>query len=811
MQCYTELTAPTAVSQAVALPFLSSKSTNLVVAKTSLIQIFELKTIVTEVDTADKDDVETSPQDIAADTLDRTFFTSDIALQRLENTSKLALVGECQVSGTITSLARIKLSNSKSGGEGLLIAFRDAKASLMEWDPERYAISTVSIHFYESGLPQYPWVSDLSQCANYLLVDPSSRCAALRCGARHLAIIPFRHAGDDLVEEDDDFDPDLDDPADRPKTEKSAINGELDASQTPYAASFILPLTALDPDLAFPVHLGFLHEYRQPTLGILSSQKATGPALVTERRDMINYTLFTLDIEQRASTTILSVTNLPSDINRVLPLPLPLGGALLIGNNELVHIDQSGKTTATAVNEFAKESSSFPMTDSSSVALRLEDCAIEPLGDSGDLLIVLTSGELAVLTFNLDGRTLSGLSIRKIPTSQGGRSVPTSVSCSANLGRGRLFFGSEDNDAVVLGWSRKSTQLNRKRSHAEMLGIDDESTDDEDLDDDEDDLYGGDDTSPSKPSAQEQTDSSSTGGLSFRIHDRLPNFAPCGDLTFGNASSDKSAPWSLSDLGDEADIVYPNGRGTSGGLASVRRQIDPAVYQKIEVPNARAAWAFHANAAPLKGLVPNQEQEVDSTAAIEASYDDYVILSQTSAHSEGMTSLYSITGGGMDQVQEGDFETEGLTLNVGTVAHGTRVVQVRTNEIRCYNAGKSDIYPGSRHCSLLAVFCFRPPEKSTVRQRMTVAFCVFGFSLPIGNHCTICLYLIECNLFHHALHSFWHLPSSKTYHDRTWLIDLGRFWTRADTAHDRRSHRCRTKDRQLVFHRSLRACRSRRR
>ena len=54
------------------------------------------------------------------------------------------------------------------------------------------------------------------------------------------------------------------------------------------------------------------------------------------------YTVFTLDLEQRASTTLLSVSRLPSDLFKVVALPPPVGGTLLIGSNEVVHVDENG-------------------------------------------------------------------------------------------------------------------------------------------------------------------------------------------------------------------------------------------------------------------------------------------------------------------------------------------------------------------------------------------------------------------------------------------------------------------------------------
>src|SRR5256885_14099325 len=122
MQCYTELIPPSGVTHAVSLPFTSPTASNLVVARTSLLQIFTQKQVNNGHDT------------------------------------KLVLVAEYSLSGTVTSLGRVKILNSKCGGEAVLVALRDAKLSLIEWDPDQHAISTISIHYYESEDRQScPW------------------------------------------------------------------------------------------------------------------------------------------------------------------------------------------------------------------------------------------------------------------------------------------------------------------------------------------------------------------------------------------------------------------------------------------------------------------------------------------------------------------------------------------------------------------------------------------------------------------------------------------------------------------------------
>ncbi|KAE9968773.1 hypothetical protein BLS_005663 [Venturia inaequalis] len=681
MQCYTELTPPTVVTHAVSLPFLSSKATNLVVAKTSVLQIFNLTQVSTEVGAAVNDGEDNSPMDNAAETLDG--FNADMDLHRLEHTARLVLISEHSLAGTVTSIRRVKTLHSKSGGEALLIAFADAKLSLVEWDPEKFTLSTISIHYYEGeSLQGCPWVPDLSLCHNFLTVDPTSRCAALKFGHRHLAILPFRQIAGELGEAD--FDEGFDDPSERP-LERKATNGDVSATgQTPYHSSFVLSLTTLDPTLTHPIHLAFLHEYREPTFGVLHSSRALGSALLQERKDILNYTVFTLDIEQRASTTILSIAELPNDLHEVLPLPLPVGGALLIGSNELVHVDEAGKTNGIAVNEFSKQVSAFPMVDQAELGIRLEGCRIERLGDGGDMLIVLTNGQLAIVTFTMEGRSVSGLRIHKVTPDRGGF-LPTGASCACAFGKGKIFLGSEDSDAVVLGWSRKTPQLAGKRSHADML--DDEadlSFDDVDLDDDDDDLYGADESSAKQQTRATASGPSNPADFIFRVHDKLPNYAPIGDITIGStrASLQSSSEDAGSDPRADCELVYPAGRKSAGGLAVLRREIDPAVQTRQRLPRTKAIWGVR----PIVGLAAGAE------------FDEYLVASLSTEDDSAESALYKITATGLEPIQRDDFDPEaGATIEVGTVASSSRIVQVLSDEAKCYDAefNMAQIIPAS--------------------------------------------------------------------------------------------------------------------
>ena len=678
MQCYTELTPPTAVTHSISLPFLSSSANNLVVAKTSLLQIFALKSIITDTGSAPGSN------------------SRNNTVQRSErvHTTKLVLVAQYELSGTVTSLARVRIQRSKSGGEALLVALRDAKLSLVEWDPERYSISTISIHYYErEDILGSPWDPDLGCTVNYLCVDPSSRCAALKFGKRHLAILPFNQTTDDLAMLD--YDPDIDGPRTEPTFGSSRMAGTkpvddtVKPEKTPYAASFVLSLLAVDPNLSHPIHLAFLHEYREPTFGILYSYVATSSALIHERRDVSSYAVYTLDLEQRASTGLLSVNNLPYDLFAVKPLPLPIGGALLIGGNELIHVDQAGKTNAVAVNTLAKLSTAFPMQDQSDLALRLENCVIEQLGsDNREMLIVLRNGKLAILSFKIDGRSVSGISVRHVAQEDGGDAVLAGPSCTAIVGRGRIFVGNENADSIILGWSRKSSKLKRQRSRINMDVYDDENVSDVDeaeLEDDDDDLYAEarqeekvSDLVPSSTTADANDD------YAFRVHDSLQNCGPFKDMILQKIpSKERQDDSELIGTSPKYELVAAAGQGRASGLLKYKRDIEPVLTSQYSISDAQSIWAITLGGSAQRSTVLETKSN---------DYNNHIIASTITETGKELSAAYKLTSDSIEELKGTDFDPEaGATIDVGTLNSGARIVQVLSGELRTYEGGKCSL------------------------------------------------------------------------------------------------------------------------
>ncbi|KAL8753571.1 MAG: hypothetical protein Q9184_005382 [Pyrenodesmia sp. 2 TL-2023] len=681
MQCYTELTPPTAVTHSLSLPFLSASANNLVIAKTSLLQIFALKAVLT--DTASSTGASTRLRRNSTNTPGSSAVLTG-TLQRVDRTptTKLVLLAQYELSGVVTSLARVKILKSKSGGEALLVSLRNAKVSLVEWDPECYSISKISIHLYEGEkVPRSPWEPDENDNVSYLTVDPRSRCAALKFGARHLAIIPFHQQGDDLVM--DDYDPDIDGEKPEPKVShgKGGEEGKT-AEKTPYGPSFVVSMLALDPTLLHPVHVAFLYEYREPTFGVLYSQVASSVSLLPERRDTLSYTVITLDLEQRALTALLSITNLPYDMFAVLPLQLPIGGSLLIGGNELIHVDQAGKTNGVAVNEFAKTSTSFSLADQSDLGFRLEGSLVEQLGhESSELLLILATGELAIIGFKIDGRSVSGMAIRQVSAQDGGSTLLAGPSCASLVGRGRLFVGSEDSDSVVLGWSRRLDKLKRQRpglgvdAGMEVATPDMSDVEDGIDDDDDDDLYTSAKTEEKPKQAATAVDAfTQSDDYRFRIHDMLENLGPIRSVTLGKPQKPAKDAEGKGDAGPE--LMTISGRGQAGGLTTFRRQIDPHVVESHSIPNASRLWTVSVTRAPDGLSSEGQPEDLDN-----------YIMASIESDGELRSASYKLTRSGLEEVKDEDFDPDaGATIEAGTLNNGTRIVQVLPTELRTFDA-----------------------------------------------------------------------------------------------------------------------------
>lgn len=749
-EIYTELTDPTAVNAALYVSFTSPTTQNLVIAKTSLLQIYSITTIETELEGSSSQlgsfsslaNGNNGPQEfdrrIQDTDQEQTFLGADVLPQRSqrEPVTKLVLVAEYHLSGTLTSMVKIRAVSSKSGGECLLLGFQDAKLSLVQWDPAVYGISTISVHYYEQEDFRSPLMPDVT--VNYLTVDPMSRCAVLKFNRDMLAILRFRQREDeDLVledadggkeeeEEEGEYDPDelFKDDDEEKKVERevvsgvNAVVGDAEAAAKTAAAllpkpdqmsypSFVVSAAQLDDQIAHITSITFLYEYREPTFGILFQPKRTWSGLLEcDRKDTHSYIVITLDLEQYASTPIISVANLPYDCYRIVPLPTPIGGALLMGGNQLIHVDQAGKTTGVVVNIYAKKTTNFQLGDQSDLALELEGALVEPLeGERGDVLIITKKGETVILSFKMDGRNVSGLIITRL-ASPDNKEQPSVFgvwgSCIVSLGNRRLFVGSMTSDSRLIGWKRRGEKQTGGENIKEEVVYDEDQ--DEYAFDDMDDLYGGSDDKKTTSTANSRgynKSQASPGEYIFQVHDRLTNFGPLRDVTLGRPAFSEEGATRHKGVISDLELVSTSGSGHEGGLTIFRKRIIPNVIGRFDFPECLALWVVKARkktrnmaggsgggggggankSSNLTGAVGigSMGQEGDSNA--EQDYDRYLI---TSKAEESLVFQVKDT---FDEVKGTEFDKGMATMDVGTLGGEGRIVQVGDTEVRVYDCG----------------------------------------------------------------------------------------------------------------------------
>jgi cleavage and polyadenylation specificity factor subunit 1 len=331
--------------------------------------------------------------------------------------------------------------------------------------------------------------------------------------------------------------------------------------------------------------------------------------------------------------------------------------------------------------------------------LRLEDCVVEALDHTnGNMLIVLNTGRLAVLSFRIDGRSVSGLAVHLVDSAHGGHQLKTAANCAASLGRGRLFLGSEDGDSTLIGWSKKTAQA-RKRSHAQMIAEDAElSLDEEDSDDDADDDLYADEAPVIKQAASQAADSSGPESYSFRVHDNLFSLGPIKDVCLGKYATELSE----SAVEPQLSLLASVGRERASKLAFINRELTPSPLRTVDIPHAQAVWTACAKQAAPRGSTrpTNGTHDPEAQLASDIQYDQYLITCHADEDGVESSKVFKINNENPDakqgdesmtytEVTGTEFEGEGETLDVGILASGTRIVQVRKHEVRSYDAGKS--------------------------------------------------------------------------------------------------------------------------
>lgn len=553
---------------------------------------------------------------------------------------KLECLATYTLFGNIMSMQSVTLSGSQR--DSLLLSFKDAKLSVVEYDLDTHDLRTLSLHYFEEDEMRGGWTQHFH--IPIVRVDPEGRCAIMLVYGRQLVVLPFRR------------DTALDD-GDLVLTESTiTVTSGAPGTKAPVLASYMIHLKDLEEKMDNIIDVQFLHGYYEPTLLILYEPVKTFPGRIAVRRDTCCMVAISLNIQQRVHPVIWSVSNLPMDCTQSIPVRKPLGGTLIFSVNALIYLNQSVPPYGISLNSITDVSTNFPLKIQENVKMNLEGAQASFI--SADRLVIsLKGGELYVLTLYSD----SMRSVRSFHFEKAAASVLTTCTCVC--GDNYLFLGSRLGNSLLLRFTEKEQHSEyrpttvdltvpqpSKKKRLDTLGdwMASDVSDIRDLDELE--VYG----------SEAQT-SIHIASYTFEVCDSLLNIGPCGNISMGEPAF-LSEEFS-NNPDPDIELVTTSGYAKNGALCVLQRSIRPQVVTTFELPGCIDMWMVTGG----KDSIPDENQDPTHAFMILSQQDSTMILQ---------------TGQEINELDQSGFNTLGPTIYAGNLGSNKYIIQVSQMGVR---------------------------------------------------------------------------------------------------------------------------------
>ncbi|XP_033987005.1 cleavage and polyadenylation specificity factor subunit 1-like [Trematomus bernacchii] len=646
---YRQAHTPTAVEFSVYCNFISSKEKNLVVAGTSQLYVYR---IIHDVESTSKTD------------------KSSDAKPRKE---KLEQVASFSLFGNIMSMASVQLVGANR--DALLLSFKDAKLSVVEYDPGTHDLKSLSLHYFEEPELRDGFVQNVH--IPIVRVDPENRCAVMLVYGTQLVVLPFRK--DSITDEQE--------------------GGVGEGPKSNFLPSYIIDVRELDEKLLNIVDMKFLHGYYEPTLLILFEPSQTWPGRVAVRQDTCSIVAISLNIMQKVHPVIWSLSNLPFDCTQVMPVPKPIGGVVVFAVNSLLYLNQSVPPYGVSLNSQTNGTTAFPLRVQEEVKISL-DCSQSDFIAYDKMVISLKGGEIYVLTLITDGMR----SVRAFHFDKAAASVLTT--CMVTMEAGYLFLGSRLGNSLLLKYTEKLQDTPPEEGDEDQ----DKEKDKEKLEEppskkkrvessanwtdevDEIEVYGS-----------EAQSGTQLATYSFEVCDSILNIGPCVNASMGEPAflSEEFQNNPEPDL----EVVVCSGYGKNGALSVLQRSIRPQVVTTFELPGCHDMWTVISNEVKAEdkkaaksddsedggaetgedgedGEKEEKEKEKQEEEKTEPPIEDdkkkhgFLILSR-----EDSTMILQ-TGQEIMELDTSGFATQGPTVFAGNIGDNKYIIQVSPMGIR---------------------------------------------------------------------------------------------------------------------------------
>uniref|UniRef100_A0A671UP26 Cleavage and polyadenylation specificity factor subunit 1 n=1 Tax=Sparus aurata TaxID=8175 RepID=A0A671UP26_SPAAU len=499
---YRQAHTPTAVEFSVYCNFISSKEKNLVVAGTSQLFVY------------------------------RIIHDVEVIIDSKSRKEKLEQVASFSLFGNVMSMASVQLVGANR--DALLLSFKDAKLSVVEYDPGTHDLKTLSLHFFEEPELRDGFVQNVH--IPIVRVDPENRCAVMLVYGTQLVVLPFRK--DTLTDEQE--------------------GGVGEGPKSSFLPSYIIDVRELDEKLLNIIDMKFLHGYYEPTLLILFEPNQTWPGRVAVRQDTCSIVAISLNIMQKVHPVIWSLSNLPFDCTQVMAVPKPIGE----------------RTEFSFLSLFMYNPVTKALSVQEEVKITL-DCSQSDFIAYDKMVISLKGGEIYVLTLITDGMR----SVRAFHFDKAAASVLTT--CMVTMEPGYLFLGSRLGNSLLLKYTEKLQETPPEEEPPSKKKRVESSTNWTD-EVDEIEVYGS-----------EAQSGTQLATYSFEVCDSILNIGPCAMASMGEPAflSEEFQSNPEPDL----EVVVCSGYGKNGALSVLQRSIRPQVVTTFELPGCHDMWTVISN------------------------------------------------------------------------------------------------------------------------------------------------------------------------------------------------------------------------
>lgn len=549
----------------------------------------------------------------------------------------LELVCHYRLHGNVETMAVLSIG----GGDGcrrrdsIILAFQDAKISVLEFDDSVHGLRTSSMHSFEG--PEWLHLKrGRESFARGPLVkaDPQGRCAGVLVYGLQMIILKTAQAGSGLVGDDDAL------------NSGGAVSARVESS-------YIISLR--DLGMKHVKDFIFVHGYIEPVMVILHERELTWSGRISWKHHTCSISALSISTTLKQHPLIWSAINLPHDAYKLLAVPSPIGGVLVISANT-IHYNSQSASCALAVNNFAVAADSSQDLPRSSISVELDNANAAWLSNDVAMLSTKT-GELLLLTLVYDGRVVHRLDLTKSRASVLTSGITT-------IGSSLFFLGSRLGDSLLVqytcgvgassGVKEEVGDIEGDAPSAKRLRMSSSDALQDIVNGEELSLYG------SAPNNAE----SAQKNFSFAVRDSVINVGPLKDFSYGlRINADPNAAGIAKQSNYE--LVCCSGHGKNGALCVLQQSIRPELITEVELQGCRGIWTvYHKNTR-------GHNADSSKMSAVDDEYHAYLIISL-----ESRTMVLETVDVLGEVTESVDYYVQGSTIAAGNLFGRRRVVQV---------------------------------------------------------------------------------------------------------------------------------------